>query len=97
MSYLLDTHILIWWLGADRRLSKQQRKALATASPGDPLVVLLGDARDRSSQCSPVRPQAVASVIEALDGRCSFRQRKLGEPTRCRPWLSFASHCHNQG
>ena len=36
---LLDTHILIYWLGADERLSVQQKKVLKQASPENPLWV----------------------------------------------------------
>lgn len=31
MSLLLDTHILLWWLEGDRRLSKSNRETIADA------------------------------------------------------------------
>jgi PIN domain nuclease of toxin-antitoxin system len=31
MRLLLDTHILLWWAGGDRRLSKDVRAAIASA------------------------------------------------------------------
>jgi len=31
MSLLLDTHILLWWLDGDRRLSKSNRESIAVA------------------------------------------------------------------
>ncbi len=39
MKALLDTHILIYWLGADERLSVQQKEVLEKASPENPLWV----------------------------------------------------------
>ena len=39
MKALLDTHILIYWLGADERLSVQQKEVLEKASPEHPLWV----------------------------------------------------------
>lgn len=39
MKALLDTHILLFWFENERRLSKGQRKILATATPEDPLLV----------------------------------------------------------
>lgn len=30
MRLLLDTHVLLWWLGADRRLSRSVREILAS-------------------------------------------------------------------
>jgi PIN domain nuclease of toxin-antitoxin system len=39
MTFVLDTHILIWWVGGDRRLNKKQTTALASATPDDPLLV----------------------------------------------------------
>ena len=37
--YLLDTHVLLWWLEAGERLSKGQRRILKKADPGHPLLV----------------------------------------------------------
>ena len=39
MKALLDTHILIYWLGADERLSAQQKEVLEKASSENPLWV----------------------------------------------------------
>ena len=39
MSYLLDTHILIWWLFGSRRLSAGQRQVLDAVRPDAPLLV----------------------------------------------------------
>lgn len=39
MKALLDTHILIYWLGEDERLSAQQKEILERASPENPLWV----------------------------------------------------------
>ena len=36
MRLLVDAHALLWWLGADRRLSANARDAIATAE--DPLL-----------------------------------------------------------
>ena len=36
MRLLLDAHALLWWLGADRRLSKAAHRAIETAD--DPLL-----------------------------------------------------------
>ncbi len=36
MRLLVDAHALLWWLGADRRLSANAREAIETAE--DPLV-----------------------------------------------------------
>lgn len=39
MTALLDTHILIWWLGENNRLSPAQRKVVASAGAESPLLV----------------------------------------------------------
>ena len=39
MKALLDTHILLWWLGEDRRLSPGQRQILEEADEKNPLLV----------------------------------------------------------
>lgn len=39
MKALLDTHILLWWLGEDRRLSSGQRQVLQEADEKNPLWV----------------------------------------------------------
>lgn len=39
LKYLLDTHILIWWLEGSRKLSTAQESAVNTASPTNPLLV----------------------------------------------------------
>jgi PIN domain nuclease of toxin-antitoxin system len=37
LKALLDTHILLWWLGGDPRLSDAQREVLEAASEEEPL------------------------------------------------------------
>lgn len=39
MSVLLDTHVLLFWLGRDARLSKGQARAIRAATPDSPLLV----------------------------------------------------------
>lgn len=39
MRFLLDTHILLWWFADRRRLSAGQKRALAAAKAGQPLLV----------------------------------------------------------
>lgn len=39
MRYLLDTHVLLWWLGDAQRLSAEQRQILDAAGPESPLLV----------------------------------------------------------
>ncbi len=39
MKALLDTHILLWWLGEDPRLSQEQRHVLDQADATNPLWV----------------------------------------------------------
>lgn len=39
MKALLDTHILLWWLGEDPRLSPEQRQVLEQADATSPLWV----------------------------------------------------------
>lgn len=39
MSVLLDTHVLLFWLGDDTRLSKAQARAIRGAGPDSPLLV----------------------------------------------------------
>ena len=39
MSALLDTHVLLWWLAGDPRLSRGQRRLISKASPESPLVL----------------------------------------------------------
>lgn len=39
MKYLIDTHILIWWLEGGTKLSANQQTAINTVSPLNPLLV----------------------------------------------------------
>ena len=39
MTALLDTHVLLWWLTGDARLSPAQREVVASASAETPLLV----------------------------------------------------------
>ena len=39
MKALLDTHILLWWLGENSRLSPEQRRVLEKADEENPLLV----------------------------------------------------------
>jgi PIN domain nuclease of toxin-antitoxin system len=39
MTSLLDTHVLLWWLEGGKRLSTKQKRAIARASPDQPLAV----------------------------------------------------------
>ena len=39
MTALLDTHVLLWWLTGDARLSPAQREVVAAASAESPLLV----------------------------------------------------------
>lgn len=39
MSFVLDTHVLVWWTTNQARLTEQMKVALATAAPGTPLLV----------------------------------------------------------
>jgi len=36
---LLDTHVLLWWLAGDRRLSRAHKRIIERAGPQSPLVV----------------------------------------------------------
>jgi len=39
VNTLLDTHVLLWWLLDEGKLSAKQRRALRAASPKEPLLV----------------------------------------------------------
>ena len=39
MNYLLDTHILVWWISQSQKLSNPQKKILDAVSPETPLGV----------------------------------------------------------
>lgn len=39
MKALLDTHVLVWWLAQDPRLSQRQTEILESADPEAPLLV----------------------------------------------------------
>jgi len=39
MKALLDTHVVLWWLGPSSRLSPAQREVLAAARAEEPLLV----------------------------------------------------------
>lgn len=39
MRYLLDTHVLLWWLGEPERLLPQQRSMLDDVAPESPVLV----------------------------------------------------------
>lgn len=40
MTYLADTHVLIWWLVEPRRLSGGQKRAAHTPLPSSPKCTL---------------------------------------------------------
>ena len=39
MKYVLDTHMLIWWVSGSGKLGKKAKHAIASAAEGQPLVV----------------------------------------------------------
>jgi len=39
VSYLLDTHILLWWFEAGSHLTRRERRILSQAGPDAPLLV----------------------------------------------------------
>lgn len=39
MSYLADTHVLLWWVSADRRLSRSHARVLRRAREDAPVLV----------------------------------------------------------
>ena len=39
MSFVLDTHVLLWWLAGDRHLGRAQRRAIDAATAERPLVL----------------------------------------------------------
>ncbi len=39
MTWLLDTHVLLWWFEDGDRLSKKERRILSSAGPDAPLLV----------------------------------------------------------
>jgi PIN domain nuclease of toxin-antitoxin system len=39
LTYLLDTHVLLFWLLAEKKLSPRQRRVLRSATPDNPLLV----------------------------------------------------------
>jgi PIN domain nuclease of toxin-antitoxin system len=39
MTYLLDTHVLLWWLEDRRRLVSPHRRVIGKADPGRPLGI----------------------------------------------------------
>lgn len=39
MKYLLDTHILLWWIEGAGRMNAAQQQAVASASPQKPLLL----------------------------------------------------------
>lgn len=39
MTFLLDTHIIVWWFEQNSRLSSAQKEVLANAVPKNPLAV----------------------------------------------------------
>ena len=39
MTFLLDTHIIVWWFEQNPRLLPAQKEALASADPKSPLVI----------------------------------------------------------
>lgn len=39
MKFILDTHVLVYWLGTEQRLSVEQKEVLGQASPENPLWV----------------------------------------------------------
>ena len=39
MRYLLDTHVLLWWVAAPARLSEAQREVVNAAGEQEPLLV----------------------------------------------------------
>jgi PIN domain nuclease of toxin-antitoxin system len=39
MSYLIDTHILLWWMSDKKRLSKEQRRVINRVSAENPLML----------------------------------------------------------
>jgi PIN domain nuclease of toxin-antitoxin system len=79
MTYLLDTHVLLWWLFADKRLSK--RAGAVLKDPQNGIVVSSATAweiaiKHRSGRLDSARP-LVADYAGWL-ARAGFKELRIG-------------------
>lgn len=65
MSLLLDTHVVIWWLASDPRLSLSARQLI---QEGDAVFVSVASAWEVAIKASLGRLALPASFAEGIDG-----------------------------
>ncbi len=65
MRLLLDTHVLLWWLAADRSLAREARRTLA--SPESAVFVSAASAWEISIKKSLGKLEAPDDLVDQLD------------------------------
>ncbi len=65
MRLLLDTHVLLWWLAADRSLGREARRTLA--SPESAVFVSAASAWEISIKRSLGKLEAPEDLVDQLD------------------------------
>ena len=74
MIYLIDTHVLVWWLGDDPKLGKKSRAALA--SPSASVMVSAASIWEMAIKLSLGKlrlRRADAAALADLPERCGFK------------------------
>jgi PIN domain nuclease of toxin-antitoxin system len=79
MTYLIDTHVLLWWLFADKRLSK--RAVALLRDPANTIVVSGATAWEIAIKHRSGRLDSAAPLVQhygAWLARAGFRELRIG-------------------
>lgn len=76
MKFLLDTHILVWWLAGDRRLAREQKRALQRC-----------DSRSEAVGIAAITAWEIANL--GMSGRLAAAPRELFQAIRELSWMNW--------
>ena len=76
MRLLLDTHVLLWWLGDDPKLTRDARALIA--NPDNDVIVSSASVREMSIKAAVGRLQIELEEIEKAIAKTGFQSLPIG-------------------
>jgi PIN domain nuclease of toxin-antitoxin system len=76
VKFLLDTHVLLWWLAGDRRLAREQKRALQRC-----------DSRSEAVGIAAITAWEIAMLD--ITGRLASAPRELFQAIRELNWINW--------
>lgn len=83
MRTLLDTHAWVWWVSEDRRLSRNARRAIDTASADDELwlsLISLWEVAKKIEKAQLIFDRPLDDWLDAATDRQGFHVAELTRP-----------------